>query len=173
MLIAYENGAHAHVRIDDEVYVLAAPAIHVDGEGRLHSEDKPALEWPCTKLWMLENVFVPKYVATSPEQITAEGIDAERNVEVRRLMIQRYGYDRYISKCKIVHRDDTGILRSGSDERGRRIGLVEVINGSCEPDGTRKTYFLKVPPECQTACEAVAWTYGMTVDEYRNLSIRT
>ncbi len=46
-------------------------------------------------------------------------------------------------------------------------------NGSLEPDGSRKRYFLLVPPTCRTAIEAVAWTYGLTAEEYGNLRVRT
>jgi hypothetical protein len=43
--------------------------------------------------------------------------------------------------------------------------LVEVENGTIEPDGSRR-YFLCVPPWMTTAREAVAWTFGLSVDEY-------
>jgi len=53
------------------------------------------------------------------------------------------------------------------------IAVVEVVNGTAEPDGSHRRYFLSVPPECRTACEAVAWTYGMTAEQYRALRVRT
>jgi len=45
--------------------------------------------------------------------------------------------------------------------------MVEVHNSTPEPDGTRKTYYLRVPPTTRTAREAVAWTFGMSGTEYR------
>ena len=45
--------------------------------------------------------------------------------------------------------------------------MVEVVNSTPEPDGTRKTYFLRVPPTTRTAREAVAWTFGLRADAYR------
>ena len=39
--------------------------------------------------------------------------------------------------------------------------MVEVVNSTPEPDGSRKTYFLRVPPTIGTAREAVAWTFGL------------
>ena len=42
--------------------------------------------------------------------------------------------------------------------------LVEVLNATAEQDGTRKTYFLRVPPTVRTAREAVAWTFGMNAE---------
>ncbi len=45
--------------------------------------------------------------------------------------------------------------------RDEPIVMVEVLNSTPEPDGTRKTYFLRVPPTMRTAREAVAWTFDM------------
>jgi hypothetical protein len=44
--------------------------------------------------------------------------------------------------------------------------VVEVENGTREPDGSRRHYFLPVPPGARTPHEAVAWTYGLTPDRY-------
>jgi hypothetical protein len=43
---------------------------------------------------------------------------------------------------------------------------VHVVNSTPEPDGTYNNYFLRVPPETKTAREGVAWTFGLTADEY-------
>ncbi len=45
--------------------------------------------------------------------------------------------------------------------------MVEVLNATPEPDGTRKTYFLRVPPTIGTARAAVAWTFNLEPLEYR------
>ena len=50
--------------------------------------------------------------------------------------------------------------------------FVKVINGTAEPDGSFKEYYLKVPPDMDTAKEAVAWTYGLHPDDY-HLAART
>ena len=38
-----------------------------------------------------------------------------------------------------------------------------------EPDGTFRRYWLRVPPNTRTAREGVAWTFGLTAEEYRPL----
>ena len=43
---------------------------------------------------------------------------------------------------------------------------VECRNSTPEPDGTYKTYAIWVAPECQTAHEALAWTFDVPVDDY-------
>jgi hypothetical protein len=55
-------------------------------------------------------------------------------------------------------------VRWGGEEP---ITMVEVINSTPEPDGGRKTYFLRVPPRTETARAGVAWTFGLTPEEYR------
>ncbi len=50
---------------------------------------------------------------------------------------------------------------SGEDEI-----VVEVINATPESDGTREGFFIRVPPNMQTAKQAVAWSFGLHEDEY-------
>jgi hypothetical protein len=47
------------------------------------------------------------------------------------------------------------------------------VNGTADADGVRKTYWLSVAPDMQTAKKAVAWTYGMTPEHYGALVVRT
>jgi hypothetical protein len=47
--------------------------------------------------------------------------------------------------------------------------MVEVVNSTAEPDGTFHTYWLRVPPQTRTATEAVAWTFGLSEQEYAPL----
>jgi hypothetical protein len=44
--------------------------------------------------------------------------------------------------------------------------VVKVLNGTPEPDGTRKLYFLTVPPGTKTCKEAIAWTFGVDAKDY-------
>ncbi len=48
--------------------------------------------------------------------------------------------------------------------------LVEVENATAEADGSRRRYFLRVPPHMRTAREAVAWTFDVPPEEYRPLT---
>nr|WP_175438982.1 hypothetical protein [Streptomyces vilmorinianum] len=38
-----------------------------------------------------------------------------------------------------------------------------------EPDGTFRTYWLRVPPEMTTARQGVAWTFGLAAAAYEPL----
>jgi hypothetical protein len=48
-----------------------------------------------------------------------------------------------------------------------RLRAVKVVNSTPEPDGSRKEYLRQVPWHCNTAREAVAWTFGLAAKEYR------
>ena len=56
---------------------------------------------------------------------------------------------------------------------GDAWAAVEVVNGTPEPDGSSKHYFLQVPSHMRSARQAVAWTYGMPERQYARLSLRT
>jgi len=113
-------------------------------------------------------VIVPDDVIELKEPITIERIAAERNVEVRRVLIERFGLDDYLKSGKVIkiHQDKTGILWRMDLEGDEPIMVVQVINSTPEPDGIYKEYFLRVPPDIVRAKQAVAWTFGLTEDEY-------
>ena len=138
------------------------------GSHRLHCEDGPAVAWDGWGVYAWHGVRVPAEVIERPETITAERINAEENVEVKRAMIERIGWDRYLDMTQAVpvHQDDFGHLyRLSVGEVDCAVVVVE--NSTPEPDGRVKKYGLQVPLECQTAHAAVAATFGMTADEYR------
>lgn len=153
-------------------------ALHRDDRGRPHRADGPAIAWrDGLEAYAWHGVAVEPWVITDPARITVKAIDAERNVEVRRVLLERFGEERLVREggATLVHEDETGRLwrrevgpafmwRGRSDEP---VVMVEVANATPEPDGSRKTYFLRVPPRVTTAREAVAWTFGLGAVEYR------
>ncbi len=52
---------------------------------------------------------------------------------------------------------------------GLDVVMVEVVNSTPEPDGTSRTYWLRVPPATRTAREGVAWTFGVGAEIYEPL----
>lgn len=50
--------------------------------------------------------------------------------------------------------------------REEPVVMVEVVNSTREPDGSRRTYHLRVPSTMRTAREAVAWTFGLRSWQY-------
>lgn len=158
---AFAAGAWILHWTDDTVYWVAKPTVHLDAARRPHHERHAALESDVEDLYFWHGVLVPAFVVMHPDSITLQHIDEERNAEVRRVMIQRYGQPRYLqdSGAVLVHQDEFGKLWRKERPDDSPIEMVEVINSTPEPDGTAKHYWLRVQPGAKTAHEAVASTW--------------
>lgn len=116
--------------------------IHKDTENRPHNDSGPSCEWrDGWKLYHIHGVRVPEMVVEHPEKITVEIIDAERNAEVRRVMIDLYGPSRYLldAGATIVDRDEYGVLLRREVSRDEPIVMVRVLNSTPEAEGTLST----------------------------------
>ena len=143
--------------------------LHRDERGRLHNEKGMAVKYRdgwgvCA--W--HGVRMPAWVIETPEKITPQSIKDESNQEIRSAMMAMYGWDKYIRAvdARLVHSDGYGDLYEWIDG-GDKIQVVAVVNGTPEPDGKYKDYYLRVRPIFKTALEAVASTYpGIRVEDY-------
>ena len=84
--------------------------------------------------------------------------------------LERFGAERYLTSgnmIKVSEEEGVGELFRRNVPGDEPIMMVRVINTTPEPDGTRKHYFIRVPPGILTAREAVAWTFGLETGEYR------
>lgn len=177
----------------DEVAILTDRPMRFERDdiGRVHSLDGPALAYrDGVKLHAIHGVRVPRVVVEHPELISIEMIEAESNVEVRRVLLDRFGWSRYLneSHCEVIDAIDATHEIEASDIRlahlyrnGLRearllrkeiagdepLVMVELRNSTPEPDGTNRRYLLRVPPETKTCLEAVAWINYKTADTYR------
>lgn len=146
--------------------------LHLDERGRLHRGEGPALAYrDGFALFRWRGIAIPESFAQTLAALTPEIIRGERNAELRRIMLEHYGHERYIvdSGAEPVQQDEAGRLwrvRLPGDEP---ITMVEVVNSTAEPDGAFRVYWLRVPPGTRTAKEGVAWTFGLSEEEYRPL----
>lgn len=140
--------------------------------GRKHGMD--------VDIWGTENYFwkgvmVPRRFFTHKDELTIDEIMKNPNAEVRRVGIEIYGFDRAIDEghFKLVHSDERTGARMYTIEMGNlTVQIVRVLDGTELPDGTRKVYFLQVPPDKKTCREAIAWTFRKEENEY-NPAIET
>jgi hypothetical protein len=172
---AFDAGLWLFWITETEILAVPRPAILVEGD-RLHSATGPAVSWPSgERYYFWRGVQVPEDVVLRPEAITPARIDAEANAEVRRVMLERYGVARYLQDSGATLLDESrwGKLWRKEIPDDEPIVMVEVRNATPEPDGSTKTYFLRVHPECRpllrdglgepqelTAHNAVASTFG-------------
>jgi hypothetical protein len=161
---AYENAA---------VITERPVAVHRDNLGRLHHGDGPALVYPDGYgLYAWRGMPIPPEVVTELASLTVSRIQGEANAEVRRVMLEYFGYDRYLAEAGAVeiHSDQFGRLWRMSFPNDEPLVMVEVVNATPEPDGSRRTYFLRVPPTITTARAAVAWTFNLDEPDYTPLA---
>ncbi|MFJ1704283.1 DUF6745 domain-containing protein [Kitasatospora sp. NPDC088346] len=144
--------------------------LHRDEAGRLDRADGPALAYPdgfALHAW--RGMPVPPDFLDGLADVTPERIRGEENAELRRVMLEHYGYERYLadSGAEPLHRDGTGVLWRIQLPDDEPVVMVEVVNSTAEPDGTFRTYWLRVPPGTRTARAGVAWTFGVAEADYR------
>lgn len=146
----------------------------LDAEHRFHDENGPALKFAdefAAHFW--HGRRVTRETIESPQSITVEQIEKEKNVETRSILVERYGLERFIidSGARKIHEDECGVLyhkvfTSHDSLTDEPLVVVMVDNSTPEPDGTRQRFFLRVPPTIKSAREAVAWTFGLDEDDY-------
>lgn len=155
---------------DGIVFVSERPTLlQIDAHGRLHNERGAALEYADGfRLYALQGVRLRETDVLHPERITVNRIETERNWETRRILTSRYGQARYLKDAgaTVVHQDARGTLWRKRRAEDTDLVMVEVRNATPEPDGTVRSYLLRVPPGIKSASAAVAWTFGLRCREY-------
>lgn len=156
---------------DGIVFVSNRPRVlKADTQGRLHNERGAALDYgDGFRLYAIQGVRVGENDVLHPEGITVERIEKQSNVELRRVLTSLYGQARYMkdSGATLVHQDERGKLWRKKRTEDADLLMVEVVNSTPEPDGSARSYMLRVPPHVRTASAAVAWTFSMRPGEYR------
>jgi hypothetical protein len=143
--------------------------IRCDTNGRLHAADGPALRFgPDCAVYAWKGIIIPGRLIERSDLVDVRAIDAAHDPQIRRCMIDIMTPQKFVEQggAHRVAEDDAGILWR-QRWRWEAWAAVEVINGTPEPDGTHKRYFLQVPPTVRTPREGVAWTYGLSERQYR------
>jgi hypothetical protein len=146
--------------------------LHRDNVGRLHAAETPALRYSdgfALHAW--RGMPIPSDLVHRLAHLTHAQIAGERNAELRRVMLEHFGYERYLREAgaRRLGTDACGVLWQLSFSDDEPLTMVEVINSTPEPDGTSRVYWLRVPPTTRTPRAGVAWTFGLTEEEYQPL----
>jgi hypothetical protein len=140
--------------------------LHRDEAGRLHCDSGPALAYPDN--WAIHSWHgrrIPAWLIDDTARLTPDTIEAEGNTELRRVMLEIFGFDKYIEArgATLIAEDEClGLPRQLFEIRlhSEPVRMLRVVNGTVEPDGGRRQFHLSVPWWCSTPHEAVAWSYG-------------
>jgi hypothetical protein len=164
---------------------------------RLHCESGAAVAFrDGWGVWAWHGVRVSRHVIEAPETLTIKDVSAEKNAEVRRVMIERMGWEKFCSeaKMKLIHVDelhtrfpnipvsetvDAGArLVTGYREGTERAELLEaegLFDFEERPlrfvrlsdPSTGREYTIRVRHDHARCYEAVGWTFGVSETEYK------
>lgn len=143
----------------------------LDAAGRLHSATGRCIEYrDGGGGYAWHGVVVPKKVILAPEALTREDFLNELNAEVRRVIQERMG-EQFLAKVGgvLIDSGPRGALYEVALPpppepwmRWERVARYVQVQDASTP----RQYFLRVPPTIQTAAEAVAWSFGLSVEDY-------
>jgi hypothetical protein len=174
MMDAFEAALWRYWITPNEVLCVPRPVLHIMNH-HLHRTDGPAVEWATgERYWFWRGVQVPQWLIEEPSRITPSVIHGEREPELRRCLIERFGVERFFRETvpRPARADRYGKLWRYDFGDDDPYTAVEVEDGTTGQDGTRPKHFLSVPPKMRTAHEAVAWSYGLAREQY-DIAMRT
>jgi len=168
-----------------------------DDQNRPHAEGGPSHRWrDGWEIYFWHGVKVSRQIIMAPETLTIDQVRKEENAEVRRVMIERMGWERFcnMAELKVIHRDTLTAnfpalpvsetvhadMRAITSYR-QGTEVAELLESSEFKDfddrplkfvrvtdpSTGENYVLRVWPQNERAYEAIAQTFGMTETEYR------
>lgn len=152
--------------------------LKMDAQNRPHCADGPSHEWrDGWKLYHWHGIRVPDHFVEERLQITPAQIKGEKNAEHRRILTEIYasihgpGAIIQAMGARLISEDKNhGQPRRIYDVDGARY--LHVVNGSLEPDGSRREFWLGAESDATTPHDAVAASYGRPAKKYRE-AVRT
>lgn len=133
--------------------------LHVDEVGRPHNTKGPAIEYrDGWKIYAWKGILIEKDIIEKPDSLTVSRIMAEQNTEVRRVMVDVFGLDRFIIESKSKSLDKQGeyeLLEVPFMRNGENMIALKM---RCPT--TAAVYVHTVRPECSNVEQALAWKRG-------------
>ena len=141
--------------------------LYLDSENRLHAEGYPAIEFEDGyKLYAYHGVTVPKkYGNLPPRKWKPEWLLAEQNSELRRVLIQGIGYSRICQALQTIALDSWREYTLLKLNQAVDVEPIYLLTMTCPSTGF--IHALRVPPEMQSAKEAITWVnWGIEPEEF-------
>ena len=158
---------------EDVCVIVDRPEIiSFDDENRLHGENGPAIKY--RDGWTVcawHGTQVPREWILDKENLDPRTALTWENVEQRRCAAEIIGWNNVLEMLdvKIIDQDDPSIGTLVEVDLPE-IGKERFLKVLC---GTGRTFALPVPPDKNTALEAQADLWGMSVEEFEMPEIRT
>jgi hypothetical protein len=152
---------------ENEAILIRKPRLlTLDENGRLHNEVQKCMEYrDGWGFYAWHGTRVPEYAITTPlNEVTKELWLKEENQEIKRVLVERVGYDKFMEWFKPATIDtwnDYKLHHIFEQVDGEELRLLQMKDTS-----TERIYFLRVPPTTKTCREAVAWSFQLDADKY-------
>ena len=138
--------------------------VSTDDEGRLHGDGAPALVYGDQLVaYAVHGAGLAAAEVAERNRRAVAALVSERNVEIRRLMLERFGMGQLVRMgfAQRIDSDDGRALYRITVPGRVPLAVVQV---SCPSTG--REYLLAVPPWIARCQDAVAWTFGLRPHEY-------
>ncbi|MEG4580668.1 leucine-rich repeat domain-containing protein [Microcoleus sp. MON1_C5] len=149
----------------EKICIICDRPLHLrfDAENRLHAEGEPAIAFADGySLYFHHGVKLPeKYGRVHPDRWQPEWLLSEENAELRRLLIQRIGYDRICQELAVTELDSwqeytlLSIEFEDDFDNEGNAKPVYLLKMTCPSTGF--IHALRVPPDVRSAKEAIRW----------------
>lgn len=164
----------------DQAFVVSQKVkeVSIDENDNFHAVGKAAVQFrDGLEICFVNHINIPRKFVIDPSTIQVEDIIKNTNQEVRRVLLDLYGWDNFLEKNKKCKKLDQAVdsvggsmelyeIDLGNNDRYR---MLRVTNSSPEPDGSFKKYVLHVGPEINTCKDGLGWIHGMNPGEYQPL----
>ena len=171
-----EAAIHGTYRVMHEKFCIVSDfpeMIKMDDENRAHGQEGPSHRWrDGWELFHWHGVAIPAEWLSVPGHLTAKMAVQWKNIEQRRCACEILGWAKILKELKatVIDKDDDPEIGELVEVTIPDIGEEKFLRALC---GTGREFALPVPPEMKTAMEANAWTYGLSLDDFKVPEIRT
>jgi hypothetical protein len=125
-------------------------------------------------------VSVSEQIAWQPETLTVDDALRESNLEVRRVIIERIGYERFFAEADAdlldIDEDSGGerqLLRVNLPDTSRFHMDEAIVCLAVNCPSTQRQYVLRVPPNMRNCHQAAAWIAGFDNPQFYRPLIET
>ena len=141
--------------------------ISVDNQQRLHAEAEPAIEFADGfSVYAYHGVVLPEeYGLVPPYQWRSQWLLEEDNAELRRVLIQEIGYERICQELQAIELDNWQEYALLKINAWIDVESVYLLKMTCPSTG--HIHVLRVPPNIQSAREAISWVnWGVDPEDF-------
>jgi hypothetical protein len=142
-------------------------SITFNDDGALHNEDGPAISYRDdfgVYFWNGRRIEPEKeWIIHTPDKIGIESFTGERNTEIRRIMLEKMGSERFFAETNSEEIDYDHRNKVGLYELDSPLGSIQVTKSICHTTAREYVEFLG-DNRFETVQEAMNWQFR--IDDY-------